>query len=260
MKRICIGIVMNVNESGPENGPGSSEFREFGFEIEKTKDDSPTLRILNGTEFGEWMHHSGGAFSETFLIYGQALKWGFEKNPEPQILSLGLGLGYVEVLAVGISMLHKTFCEIDSFEIVDGLKKEFKKFYTIKRKSEVFEEILQRTAKSLNLPAGELYTQVQKALEENRLRLNGNFTQDSRNAQSFDVLCYDAFSKKTSPELWDENWMTEFFQRGSKQSCISSYASNGSFKRALHKSGYQVEILEGFQGKRNRTWATKSLS
>ena len=48
-----------------------------------------------------------------------------------------------------------------------------------------------------------------------------------------------------------------FFLKGSSMSCVGTYASNGVLKRALKNSGFHLEKLDGFQGKRNRTWAYK---
>lgn len=238
------------------------DFQEIGFEIEKTKDESPTLRLINGTERGgESMHHTGGALSETCLIYGQALTHGFKLNPNPIIISLGLGLGYVEVLAAAHSLLHNSSSfEILSYESVPGLRKLFQDFYLEEKKSATYQWILEGMARLYELDPLKLRHQIRNALQENRLKLCGDFTRERENLKSFDVFCYDAYSKKTSPELWDEISMSELFSRGSAKSCVSSYASNGVLKRALAQAGYQVEVLEGFQGKRNRTWAYRSLN
>lgn len=254
---------MDVNETTAEN----LILEEIGFEIEITKDDSPTLRLIKPPEGaavsihpgGESMHHTGGALSETCLIYGQAFQYGFEKNKNPAIVSLGLGLGYVEVLACAYSLLHNSSAfEIYSYESVPGLRKLFEDFYLNEERSEAYQWILNETAKTYQLRPEQLRLQVKTALKENRLKLLGNFLDETENLKSFDVFCYDAYSKKTSPELWDEVLMTKVFSLGSIDSCISSYASNGVLKKALSQAGYQFEVLEGFQGKRNRTWAYKA--
>lgn len=239
----------------------SLEFRDFGFEIEKTKDESPTLRILNGSERGgESMHHHGGAFSETLLIYGSVFKWCFEelkKSQQISLVSLGLGLGYVEVLACAFSLLHKTSFSLLSFERVPELRARFTDFYLKGQKEETYQWILQRTAQEFGLSPDALRERVKLALSEKEMLLRGDFVQESNQISGFHGFCYDAFSKKTSPELWDETFMTEVFKKGFYPSCVSTYASNGSLKRALSLAGFQIETLPGFQGKRNRTWALR---
>lgn len=246
---------MIVNEASSD----SLDFKQLGFEIEKTKDDSPTLRLINSDDErgGESMHHSGGALSETCLIYGQALDWGFQQHKNPLIISLGLGLGYVEILACAKSLLHNSSIELLSFEIVDGLRENFRKFFIEGKKSEVYEWILQNIASTEKVDAEELRSRVKKSLLENQIQLLGNFIPWAPNLKTFDVFCYDAFSKKTSPELWDEEFMKDVFLKGSAKSCVGTYASNGVLKRSLAAGGFNLERLEGFQGKRNRTWATK---
>ena len=69
-----------------------------------TDDGSPTIRFGIGAGASEAMHNLRGAFSETLYIYGQAIEHAFQSGFEPRILSLGLGLGYVEILSVGLAL------------------------------------------------------------------------------------------------------------------------------------------------------------
>ena len=202
---------MIVNEASTD----SLDFKQLGFEIEKTKDDSPTLRLISGIQGGgESMHHSGGALSETCLIYGQAMDWGFKNHSRPTIISLGLGLGYVEILACAKSLLHNSSFEVLSFEIVEGLRENFRKFFIEGKKSEIYEWILENIARAEKVKVEDLRSLVKKSLQENQLDLLGNFIPWVPNLKTFDVFCYDAFSKKTSPELWDEEFMKNvFFKR-----------------------------------------------
>lgn len=237
-------------------------FVEIGFTTEITKDGSPTLRIINGSERGgESMHHTGGAFSETCLIYGQAFENGFKAVENPVIVSLGLGLGYVEVLAVVYSLLHNSLKpQIFSFETVKGLRTLFEDFYLDRKESSAHQWILEKMAEKFHLDSAKLKQEVKQAIIEKRLLLLGDFVTDCQAISKFDIFCYDAYSKKTSPQLWDEALMTHIFSKGSEKSCISSYASNGALKRSLIQSGYKIEKLDGFQGKRNRTWAYREQS
>jgi tRNA U34 5-methylaminomethyl-2-thiouridine-forming methyltransferase MnmC len=235
----------------------AQDFKEIGFDIELTKDGSPTLRLINGTERGgESMHHTGGALGETCLIYGQAFDYGFKNIPQPTIISLGLGLGYVELLAVVYSMIHNSSSPlIYSYESNSSLRQLFENFYLGTKPNSAYEWILKKMAAKFNLDPEKIRLYVRLALEQKRLKMLGDFTSESAEFNSFDVFCYDAYSKKTSPELWDENEMIKIFNRGSEKSCVSSYASNSVLKRSLAIAGFKTEKLEGFQGKRNRTWA-----
>ena len=158
-------------------------YKPFGFEIQKTDDQSPTLRIVDGTERGgESMHHMGGAYSETSLIYGQALQYGFQNNRDPVVVSLGLGLGYIEILAVAFSLLHNSSSFlILSYEKVEGLKNLFSDYFLLNKQSETYGWIVNETAKKFNLDSSQLKKAVTSALTENRLVLKNDFVKENNN-------------------------------------------------------------------------------
>jgi tRNA U34 5-methylaminomethyl-2-thiouridine-forming methyltransferase MnmC len=73
-------------------------------------------------------------------------------------------------------------------------------------------------------------------------------------------LLFDAFSAKTSPDLWTEEFLVEFFNKATAgDALISTYASRTALKNALKRAGFLVEVREGFKGKRNSTLASKGL-
>ena len=73
-----------------------------------TADGSPTLRFRldNGASESEAMHSLKGALSETQYIYGTAMELALAQGFAPKILSLGLGIGYVEILAAAVICKH----------------------------------------------------------------------------------------------------------------------------------------------------------
>lgn len=102
---------------------------EIGFSLEKTQDGSPTLRRHEPTrsdfQTGESMHHSGGAWEETLYIYKPVIEkikeWNISK---PAFLSVGLGLGYVELM-IAKEFVGNSDVRISSYEIVPELKEYF---------------------------------------------------------------------------------------------------------------------------------------
>ncbi|NJL25980.1 MAG: hypothetical protein HC902_12985 [Calothrix sp. SM1_5_4] len=73
-------------------------------EVLTTKDGSPTLAFRREDGYVEKMHHADGAVSESFYIYGEALEI-CRRNIGPgepvRAISVGLGLGYNELIAIG---------------------------------------------------------------------------------------------------------------------------------------------------------------
>jgi len=98
---------------------------EIGFEVEITGDGSPTLRLMPG----ECMHHSGGAAEETELIYGQVIRQCFEQTSQPHFLSVGLGLGYVEMTVAREALIKQNLnFTLESFELVPELREYLKQW------------------------------------------------------------------------------------------------------------------------------------
>lgn len=237
------------------------KFTEVGFNIETTQDGSPTLRLLNGTpENGETMHHSGGAYSETVYIYGKALEFGFSKVKDPKILSVGLGLGYVETLAAAYALkFGSNDWELDSYEKVEGLRQNFQEFYLGSATHLVYEEILVRTSKTFELDPLKLKEAVKLALQSGRLRLKADLLEDELPKGFYQVICYDAFSSKTNPDLWTEEFLGKVLSSADSKTCgFSTYACMGNLKRSLRRDQFEMEVRDGFYGKRNCTWASRS--
>src|SRR4051812_27817152 len=76
------------------------------FEIVTTQDGSPSLRISDNKNYVEKMHHSAGAMAESVYIYGSTIEKTIAKGLPLRVLSLGLGLGYNELLTVGLALKH----------------------------------------------------------------------------------------------------------------------------------------------------------
>lgn len=245
-------------------------FMDIGFSFEATNDGSPTLRLLKGSRKnadgtpvdlpGESMHHTAGAFSETCYIYGPLLYWGLQKMPSPRVMSIGLGLGYVEILTASLAvLLKKSQWQLDSFEIVPGLRAEFQDFFEREHleTQSVYFEILMRMSQIFSLSTESIWLEMKSAFLEKRLRLWGDLVTHSLEKRSYHVICQDAFSRKTSPELWDEVFLSRLLESGSEMCALGTYASLGALKRTLKTHGFEVLIREGFHGKRNCTLGTQ---
>ncbi|XGC79325.1 MnmC family methyltransferase [Bdellovibrio bacteriovorus] len=243
---------------------------DIGFEIEITGDQSPSLRLLHSVDpaktHGESMHHSGGAATETFLIYGQPIKEIIAKIQNPHFLIVGLGLGYIElVIAKEALSQGKKVGLITSYESIPELKEFFFKWLkgeTAELKSEVVETydsvaaailsgslITAKDLKTFLLDQFKSVGDIQDALQSH-----------SKPLSKYHCILYDAFSSKTTPHLWDEEFLKGFLKDGSaEQSMLSTYACKGSLKRALTHAGFEIVVREGFKSKRNSTLGRKGI-
>ncbi|MBK9322488.1 MAG: hypothetical protein IPM97_05970 [Bdellovibrionaceae bacterium] len=234
---------------------------EIGFEVEKTGDGSPSLRMHQG----ESMHHSGGAAAETELIYGSVIQKCFKQIDSPHFLSVGLGLGYVELTIAREAILgqNRGFT-LESYERISELKEFFRGWLAgeplAHEVQTTYDQVAGYVLKQTPVDIQDLKAVLIAKFESGEWRLRGALDQNFEVYKAAHGLLFDAFSSKTNPELWSEEFLVDFFNRSmSIDSLISTYACRGSLKRALARASFHIQIREGFMGKRNSTLGYKGL-
>lgn len=237
-------------------------WQDVGFKPELTGDGSVTLRLPGD---GEWMHHSGGALEETLMIYGEPLREAFSRLEKPRIFSLGLGLGYVEwvVAAESVRAGGKPF-ELLTMEserpLVDVFLAGLRGELPAGEVKQGWTDVAERVAAALDTPVADAKKTLLRALTEGRWRIDGALGAKTIPTETFNVILYDAFSAKTCPELWTDEFLTAFLKRTSAaDALLSTYACKGSLKRALKVAGFELVRREGFKGKKNSSQGRKGL-
>lgn len=241
-------------------------WNDIAFEIEITGDGSPSLRLLHSvdptTYKGESMHHSGGAYSETQIIYSAPIAEVLRKMKNPSFLIVGLGLGYIELCIAKESLQQgippQEIERITSYESVSELK-EFFIAWLYNRTGlhpevqDVYDLLGSYITKGTSLSIEDLKSFLRlhfKSTED----IQGSLLEDTVFTHRYHGIMYDAFSSKTSPHLWEEEFLKRFLKESSQENCLfSTYACRGTLKRALTENNYQLTIREGFQSKRNST-------
>jgi hypothetical protein len=250
------------------NTPNS--WSETGFEVEFTEDGSPSLRqrssAIRSDQKGESMHHSGGAFSETELIYAGPIRRALPVLKSPHFVSVGLGLGYVElVIARECLRAGQSDFTLDSWESEACLRNAFRAWIFSEPLAPEIRAVYDRVAEFVLRDAGIDVGQIQKNLQEKyeskawqiRPALLSPHPTEPMPRRANGVL-FDAFSAKTTPELWTEEFLSAYFTENlAEDSFVSTYASRTTLKKALRQSGFQILVREGFKGKRNSTLAFK---
>lgn len=233
----------------------------------QTGDGSPTLEIQNSEQIAEKMHHGKGAFSESVMIYLSALNKAQELNLDLRVLSLGLGLGYNEFLT--LTSLYPTLPNrfyLLSFESETILRDELTSYLTespqVRREfKEAYDWILLRTCEQFQLPIGitNLKHFFRSALDAGKWQIGHKLVPgESRQDEPFHLIYYDAFSRKMSPEFWDPESINWFLKTFAAPACVfTTYAATGDLRRTLTDHGFQVELREGFGGKRHSTLAVR---
>lgn len=227
-----------------------------------TGDGSPTLRTQFSDERSETMHSQAGALTETEYIYGSAMEELRKKSWPANLLVVGLGVGYIEMLASDIfSENHEL--RILSFESEDSLRNGFlgwlqghptEHYETHQKACELLAEKRGSTTDSIKKRLCELY-------EKKQFLLEGAFDGSFNTNQKYSCILYDAFSGHSQPELWQEDFLDQILKRYAHPECIfSTYAAKSSLTRSLKKNGFEVIPRPGFAGKRESTFAVREFS
>lgn len=230
----------------------------------RTQDGSPSL--ITGYESGlsEGMHHMGGAATESVYIYGSALESALKAAPGIiRVMSLGLGLGYNELITAAISVRYpSTKFEMVTFEIDKILTGQFEKWLLNQELeaewTEGFELVLSSVAKLCEQNPDKIKQTLTDWFRKGQWQLLGGFPQCLDAEHCFDVVYYDAFSRKMDEELWQEAFLSQFLANHASPKCVfATYAATGNLKRALRAQKFQLQDRPGFSGKKESTFAIR---
>ena len=247
-----------------------------------TEDGSPSIRMWgtssDGTMPPEAMHHCAGALSESLYIYGSLLE-GLRAHGwwPPRILSIGLGCGYNEWIALAM-MLHLQHSRnghtaesadpclyLESFEADSHLRETFQTWLIDKNIlheqitdpfSILFNDVLTRIAAHFELEAEQLKNWGRELYEGHQWIVRDRLDSKTHFERKFNAIFFDAFSTKANPKLWSDEFFDGFFLAAADVNCgFSTYAATGRLNRALKRAGFTLVPCQGFSGKRESTRA-----
>jgi tRNA U34 5-methylaminomethyl-2-thiouridine-forming methyltransferase MnmC len=221
-------------------------------EIILTADGSPTI-CLGGLEN---MHNSQGALSESLYIYGHGLEQMLSWKVQARVISVGLGLGYNEMIAFALTLKHQQSLQLWSFETFAYLRRSMEQWLIGEDCAlfAIYDQILLGVAQKLEMSAREIKNAMTIAIKNRTWQIRGGFPEDSEGINSANCILYDAFSAKTCPELWEEQSLQNNLRPLlAPQTVFVTYAATGSLKRALSGLDFSLPPRAGFAGKRDST-------
>lgn len=221
-----------------------------------TGDGSPTLSF-QGPAGPEAMHHAGGALAETLYVYAPVLEACFGRPRGSVVVSLGTGLAYNEILAARIARGHPDHrFQLHTYESDEFLRASFA-LWLEGREDLALAPVYAKICAGFGVGADEvraLYAGSHAALV-----FHARLADPAELPAGVTGFLWDAFSRKTSPELWDEDFLTACFGRADGEFCeLATYARNGNLKRALARAGFTVVDQKGFANKRSSTRASRA--
>lgn len=232
----------------------------------KTKDNSISVSIKSENYSTELMHSVDGAFSETLYLYEDVVKYVFnhvENDKNCHFLSLGLGMGYVEMLVCAYAIKNfpnKNFT-IFSFEKEKELKDFFIKFVFDENIPQIFKDtyvdIMQIFCNYYGLKTEELKLQLKNKIENKQIILYDEYNLQTNLNSSINGLFFDAFSFNTSPELWADELLEKILSSCENCAAFATYASRTHLKKLLLAHGFKLEKKQGYGGKKESTFACR---
>lgn len=233
----------------------------FEYKHETTEDGSPTLRLA---PTWEPMHALDGAYTETLYIYAPTIADALKTKETPRILSVGLGLGYNEILTAceALKKSKNTQVFVDSYESIPELRQNFQNWIKNKEAelAPTYEKILALFAKTYSQAEESIKAYLKAQITSGKLTLHDAITPTTKFEKSQGIL-FDAFSSKSSPELWTEEFLNYFVETATDKTCyLSTYASKGTLHRTLRQYNFESEKRKGFGKKRESTFARREIS
>jgi tRNA U34 5-methylaminomethyl-2-thiouridine-forming methyltransferase MnmC len=135
--------------------------------------------------------------------------------------------------------------------------------------SSLHSQICENVAARFALSKHSLQSFLKQLFEARQWNFEGELSQDllqlkAKNGISesakYHVIYFDAYSSKSSPFLWQEDFLCSFLKLHANENscCFASYASRSSLKRALKEQKFRLVKRKGFMQKRECTFALRS--
>lgn len=236
----------------------NKERTQTPFTLESTGDGSPTLRMSEG---GESMHHSAGAALETAYIYKTPIEFALKHLNNCDLHVLGLGLGYIEISwAIEFykaSQLKKIESTLTSFEVETSLVENFVSWVSSQDSNDsVYSQISQHLAP--DVPVFEIKKILLRNFE--KIAIKGDLLTEYKNSPKANVICFDAFSNKTTQELWSAEFLDAYIKECAQEDCVfTTYACTGVLKRVLKDNGFEMIPRFRFKGWKDSTFAVRGV-
>ena len=215
-----------------------------------TADGSKTIQI---EDWNEQYHSIHGALQEAKHVYIEnGLHEFLQRQPNQKhinILEIGFGTGLnamlsaTDELALQKSILYHS---IEAYPVSSDELQALNYSSLLTLKSEIFDQ--------LHSASWNKESQITKHFV---LKKRQEFFADLKDANTFDIVYFDAFSPRVQPDLWIPSIFKMMYTAMRFGGILVTYSAKGSVRRAMQEVGFEVKRLAGPPGKREMLRATK---
>jgi len=224
----------------------------MSLDIIETGDGSHTIydTILNET-----YHSKHGAIQESNHVYiNEGLKYWVESNrpDNVKIFEMGFGTGLNVLLAVKFAVENKIDITYHCIEIAplpgEIIKKlNYSSLIDISGCDEIYQSIHSSSWARSNT--------ITKNFKLKKFKSDISLFKEE---ETYDVVFYDAFAPSKQADVWDMKILKKVKDMMNPKSILTTYCSQGQFKRNLKLLDFRVEPLAGPPGKSEMVRATLS--
>ncbi|MGI9526600.1 MAG: tRNA (5-methylaminomethyl-2-thiouridine)(34)-methyltransferase MnmD [Weeksellaceae bacterium] len=225
-------------------------------EIKLTQDGSPTIYL---PEWEESYHSKHGALQEAEHVFIKNGLEHFKDQDEIVILEYGFGTGLNALLTLLVSEKQGNVIEYHSLEKFPITDHEVQQLPLAKQMAAHFNLDLAKVSSYYEKLHNAPWNEKIKITEQFYLKkIQADFRYPTIEPNFYNLIYFDAFGKRVQPNLWTEEVFDIAFKALKDNSLFTTYACNGTTKRALAQVGFTVEKISGPPGKREMINAWKN--
>lgn len=210
--------------------------------LEQTEDGSATLFV---PELNEHYHSVKGARTESQYIF---IDMGLKAVTAacPHVLEIGFGTGLNALLTLEEAEKEKRPVHYTGIELYPLVWEEVE---ALKYSDNPLFQTLHDAPWGEDVAVTPYFT-LRKIQADARVAVNPN--------HYYNVIYFDAFAPEKQPEMWEEQFLRDIYNRMNEHGVLTTYCAKGTIRRLLQAIGFQTERLPGPPGgKREILRATK---
>lgn len=222
-----------------------------------TADGSHSIYVK---ELDEHYHSVHGAIQEAQHVF---LKMGIhfltDKNyKELSILEIGFGTGLNALLTLLEAEKLNIKINYSSLEAFPLTKEMTNQLNYVDQVSAIEKQSKELISKIFNKLHDVSWEEQNIITDHFKLQKIKNTLQAIEFETNFDLIFFDAFGPRVQPEMWTEELFSKINKTINPGGCLVTYCAKGEVKRALKRSGFEVETLPGPPRKREMIRANKN--